>query len=98
MGVYLLIGSLPRMIGPFLLVHLLETPTAIYDAHFKYVYSGPVPRTWLVYGSFVVLNLLAFVIVLGCREHLGPYKSPRDGDAPECIELIADVNDGQTKY
>lgn len=40
MGVLFMVGALPRVLGPFLFVELLEIPEPMYLAHYRDVYQG----------------------------------------------------------
>lgn len=71
MGKLFAVGALPRIVGPFLYVKLLDLPEPVRDADFPGVYSGPVPRTWLLYGSQAMV-FVGMLVLLGLAR--GPIK------------------------
>eukprot|EP00933_Yihiella_yeosuensis_P042208 TRINITY_DN36760_c0_g1_i1.p1 TRINITY_DN36760_c0_g1~~TRINITY_DN36760_c0_g1_i1.p1 ORF type:complete len:552 (+),score=54.35 TRINITY_DN36760_c0_g1_i1:33-1658(+) len=73
MGLLFLVGALPRIVGPFVLVSLLDYPSTWRSSNFPYVYEGPVSRTWLLYGSQAGLYAIALVMVITCRHSLTPH-------------------------
>lgn len=73
MGMLFAIGAVPRVLGPFLLVACLELPTPLHEANYADVYEGPVPRTWLLYGSQGLLFLAALLLVWLGRDQVQPH-------------------------
>ncbi|CAE7262965.1 mfsd8 [Symbiodinium necroappetens] len=78
MGLLFAIGAVPRIVGPFLFVELLQLPSPSHAADFAYVYEGPVPRTWLLYGGQMAVFLVIFLSVQIFRKDLQPH--PMHGD------------------
>ncbi|CAE7785082.1 Mfsd8 [Symbiodinium pilosum] len=79
MGLLFAIGAVPRIVGPFLFVELLQIPAPSRTAEFAFVYQGSVPRTWLLYGCQMVVFLTIFLSVQIFRKDLQPH--PMHGDA-----------------
>jgi len=67
MGLLFAVGALPRAIGPVLMVELLTLPQPLRNVDFEDVYSGPLPRTWLLYGTQAVLFLSMLVLLAFAR-------------------------------
>ncbi|CAK9037160.1 Major facilitator superfamily domain-containing protein 8 [Durusdinium trenchii] len=73
MGVLFMVGALPRVLGPFLFVELLEIPEPMYLAHYRDVYQGLIPRTWLLYGCQAAFFMTVLVLLQTSRSHLAPH-------------------------
>jgi len=73
MGLLFAIGAVPRVIGPFLFVELLQLPEPSQNVDFAYVYQGPVPRTWLLYGCQTAVYVLILLSVQTFRSDLQPH-------------------------
>lgn len=82
MGKLFAVGALPRIVGPFLYVWTLQIPEPVHVADFPDVYNGPVPRTWLLYGSQAAI--FAGMLVL-----LGLARQPIDRHLEELQALQA---------
>jgi len=67
LGVLFAVGAVPRVIGPFVLVALLDIPVSFRSANFENVYEGQIPRTWLLYGSQACMFLLVLFSLLASR-------------------------------
>lgn len=96
MGTSFFVGALPRIFGPFLFLALLDAPPSLTDVHFEHVYSGPAPRTWLLYGSMAAFNAATLLLVLAggasgrLRPHPGAGGAGPDGLlAPLCGEAAS---------
>mmetsp|Transcript_22098 Transcript_22098/g.31107 ORF Transcript_22098/g.31107 Transcript_22098/m.31107 type:complete len:518 (+) Transcript_22098:61-1614(+) len=85
MGLLFAIGAVPRIVGPFLFVELLQLPSPSHTADFAYVYEGPLPRTWLLYGCQTAVFLVIFLSVQIFRKDLKPH--PMHGDITSCRDL-----------
>mmetsp|Transcript_17732 Transcript_17732/g.49121 ORF Transcript_17732/g.49121 Transcript_17732/m.49121 type:complete len:494 (-) Transcript_17732:219-1700(-) len=72
MGTLFAVGALPRIVGPLIFVQLLDWPAPLSDADFPNVYDGPLPRTWLLYGSQVVIFAAILPLLLATR---GPIRA-----------------------
>lgn len=73
MGSMLMVGAIPRVIGPFVLVFLLETPRPLQTADFPNVYSGPVPRTWMLYGVQAAMSFSMVLLIALNKRALAPH-------------------------
>ncbi|CAE7452198.1 mfsd8 [Symbiodinium natans] len=85
MGLLFAIGAVPRIIGPFLFVELLQLPSPSRAADFAFVYQGPIPRTWLLYGCQMAVFLTIFLSVQIFRRDLRPH--PMYGDRASSGDL-----------
>jgi len=81
MGMATFLMAAARVIGPLLCVELLALPPpeAGRDANFPGVYSGPVPRTWLLFGGIAVLNAAVLLLMLALRRRMRPHPALRSG-------------------
>lgn len=82
MGILFAVGAVPRVIGPFILVTLLDYPTSVETAHFANVFDGPMPRTWMLYGGQAALFGGIFAVVLLARNSLQPHPALNDQRTP----------------
>jgi len=87
MGTMFMAGAIPRVVGPLLLVSLLEAPSPLRNADFAYVYSGPVPRTWLLYGFQAAIFFSIVLLVALNKSALKPYSD--DSKSSLSLPLLA---------
>lgn len=88
MGTSFLVGATPRVIGPFVFLILLDAPPSVHDVDYDDVYTGPAPRTWLLYGAVAALNACALALVLLGRSSgiLRPHPATQEGLAKPLLD------------
>jgi len=100
MGLLFAVGALPRVLGPTLMVELLTLPAPLRQADFEDVYSGPMPRTWLLYGTQALLFLTILILLAFARkpiwEHLQRLRTLVNLSMPLLPDKEADVEGAST--
>lgn len=92
MGVLFVVGAVPRVLGPFLFVELLEVPEPLYMAKYLDVYEGPIPRTWLLYGCQAVFFIIILLFVQISRSSLKPHPAGLGASLKQSLLTPASVS------
>eukprot|EP00928_Gymnodinium_smaydae_P080733 TRINITY_DN64379_c0_g1_i1.p1 TRINITY_DN64379_c0_g1~~TRINITY_DN64379_c0_g1_i1.p1 ORF type:complete len:538 (+),score=31.21 TRINITY_DN64379_c0_g1_i1:203-1615(+) len=90
MGLLFAFGALPRIIGPWLLVEMLVFPVPSRDVSFPYVYDGPLPRTWLLYGGQAAIFFISALLVARARGPIRKHLDILHASESICEPLLGD--------